>query len=1189
MSDRFGTISIAPEKSPEKTVPQKKRQPQRQPQKRRPVKKQQTSSAKKPKTLAVVTFISIILLGGYTTAGFFGIPWLLKTELPLKVKKNTGFILQFDDIQFNPFTFILNVTTTVLQNPEKPATPVLSLRTLHGQIAPIPLLRGELVTKQLDLTDLTIHAVRNKNNHYNFDTLIKGLDHSKPAEILNFSKLPFLFSLNNISISNSTITFLDIPKNVEHTVEKIELRLPNLSNFSYKTDHYISPKLSATVNGSPIELTSQTVFPENSSTSQPEKTELSWKVDDLDLCHYFDYLATPFPVTIERGKAKGVIKLSFTPGEEEKIRAEFSLETKNLTLNNKQKDIIVQVPTAKFEGTIHPVTGNSHFRHVLFQDPLITTPSGKIEEIVRICTIKKSEQTAKTDNKPPKLIIDLLVATDGIFQARSAKRTESISWEALQCNVKNYNSHPDHSKEPPPTFRLSGTQHNGHGTLHWQGELTPANTLTGPLRIDDVATKDLFTWIQRDELADASGTADLECVLTLNLAETVTKRLPVSINEGNLTLHDLTLQNDSTTWYTAPLSRCNNVSVNQKTVNLGKISLKNAMLRLDSAQLPTLFHSVVKGKNAIRFTSLDFTGNIALSQSKSTRPHLDFDQVTLHLFHPDLKKDAPHENLKVKAQLNNKGTIEAAGEINFSPVNGQLRTKFSDLDAVKILPWLGSFKVFSKTTGKLYGQGSYIFPKTSFNGQLTLKNGQFPATDQHPLRWSKLSLQNLRYQQHPFYLGSTTVSIEKPEFSLQNNLESPHPVASVIKFARSWLPKTKKKQRNIRISPIEIQKLNIKGGVIHLTEHRVTPPWKSEISYFRGTINNLTSNQSTDNNSTFSFSGNLDALPFTLEGNINLFNPNGRGNSLFNLTGYPFSSFHTQLSSHLDLNTSTGRCSLTTRSDWNSGQVNEQNQIIFENILPVSKDATSALPLALITDTDGKFEISINKKYPLNTPPEPLLDAVVTALKKLEIKASFSPYLVATGDYSDIVNNEYAEFLPGTIALSGAGSEALTRFSSLLSSHPYLGVIVTGAADKTVDAAALHDEQEQAEIERVAIENDRLRTIYEQKREAHWQKIKETIAQEPGQKEVLERNQNFEDLEPFIPIEPEPVVIDDEMLEELAQKRAQVIIDFFTNRLALEPERIQIAEKSKISDAIKNGGNKVLFSLQASFPEIKEQ
>ncbi len=1183
MSDRFGTISIAPEKSPEKKAPQTKRHPQ----KRRLVRKQRTSSPKWPKTLAAMTFIIIVFVGGYTAAGFLGVPWWLETQFPLKVKKHTGFILQFDNIQFNPFTFILKIQTAVLQSSEKTATPVLSLNTLHSRIAPIPLLRGELVTSQLDLTDLRIHAVRNKNNHYNFEALIKGIDHSKPTEFLNFSKLPFLFSLNNISISNSTITFLDIPKNTEHTVEKIALRLPNLSNFSYKIDHYISPKLSATVNGSPIELTSQTVFPENSSTSQPEKTELSWRVDDLDLSHYFDYLTTPFPVTVEQGKAKGIVKLSFTPGEEEKIRAEFSLETKNLKVNDKQKDIVLQIPTAKFEGSIHPVTGNTHFSHILFQDPTITTQSGKLKEIVRLYTIKKSPQTTKTPKKRPKLTIDLLVATDGIFQAHNIKQTESPSWEALQFNLKNYNSQQNNNKAILPTFRLSGTQHKGHGALHWQGKFTPTNTLTGPLRIENVTTKDLFTWLSIDELAQASGTADIECLLTLSLTETATKKLPVNITQGVINLHDLALQNGTTTWYTAPLTRCNNVSVNQEYANLGEISLKNAMLRLDGAQLPALAHSIVKEKSVIRFTSLDFAGNITLSQSKSKKPLLNFDRVTLNLWHPDLKKDTPDGNFSIKAQLNGKGEVEATGEIGFTPINGQLKTKFSDLDAAKLLPWLGSSEIFSQSTGKLYGQGRYMFPKTSFNGQLTLTDGQFPATKQDPLRWSKLSFQNLRYQQHPLYLGSTTVSVEKPEFSLQNNPQSLHPVASVVKFTRSWLPKTKQKQKNIRISPIEIQKLNIKGGIIHVTDRRLTPPWKSEISYFRGTINNLTANKSIDNTSTFSFSGHLDTLPFTLEGSINLFNSNGRGNSLFNLTGYPFSSFHAQLNKQLDLNTSTGSYSLTARSDWNSGQINEQNRIIFENILPISKESTSALPIALITDTDGKFELLVNKKYPLTTSPESLLNEFVTTFKKLEIKTSFSPYLVATGDYSDIANNEYAEFLPGTIALSGAGREALTRFSSLLSSHPYLGVIVTGAADRTVDAAALQEEQEQAEMERVAIENDRLRAAYEQTRKEHREKFDNTVTLESEQ--FTEQNLPPEILQPFIPIEPEPVVIDDEMLEDLAQKRAQVIIDFFINRLALEPERVQIAKETKVSDTIKNGGNKVLFNLQASFPEIKER
>jgi len=58
-----------------------------------------------------------------------------------------------------------------------------------------------------------------------------------------FSELPFLFSLNNISIREGSVTFQDVPAATTHTVEQIELDLPSLSNFPFQTSQNIHPQI----------------------------------------------------------------------------------------------------------------------------------------------------------------------------------------------------------------------------------------------------------------------------------------------------------------------------------------------------------------------------------------------------------------------------------------------------------------------------------------------------------------------------------------------------------------------------------------------------------------------------------------------------------------------------------------------------------------------------------------------------------------------------------------------------------------------------------------------------------------------------------------------------------------------------------------------------------------------------------
>jgi len=98
-------------------------------------------------------------------------------------------------------------------------------------LAPLSLLRHDLVSNSLAIRGIEMNIVRSHDNRYNITDVFSVKRTGTASDIISFSELPFLFSLNNISIREGSVTFQDVPAATTHTVEQIELDLPSLSQF----------------------------------------------------------------------------------------------------------------------------------------------------------------------------------------------------------------------------------------------------------------------------------------------------------------------------------------------------------------------------------------------------------------------------------------------------------------------------------------------------------------------------------------------------------------------------------------------------------------------------------------------------------------------------------------------------------------------------------------------------------------------------------------------------------------------------------------------------------------------------------------------------------------------------------------------------------------------------------------------
>ncbi|MEN8190858.1 MAG: DUF748 domain-containing protein, partial [Thermodesulfobacteriota bacterium] len=369
MSDRFGTISIspAPQKQEQETSPPEVRKPDRRKKpRRRPV-------TKKPdrKQSPLVIFILVLItlcFGLYAGFGFYLVPVLIKKFGPARFEETVDLSLTLDRVTFNPLNFTLFLEDFTINSknsrPDDPA--LLKVGSLYADLDLGSLLRNGLVCHKVEISEPEIQIIRYPDKRYNLPTRQQQDNVPNGAEIIEFAKLPFLFSLNNITVDNGKLLFDDRLNNKHHSAHDLRLALPVLSNFSYRAKEYIRPHFSAVINGSPFEMSGEAAFG-HEAESGGLATKLTCDIHNLDLPLYLDYLPKSFPLRIDKGKGNGKLQLSFTPDtkQNKRLTISFQLSLSDARLNAKETEMVLTVPKAKFEGQLTPVSRDFRLSSVI--------------------------------------------------------------------------------------------------------------------------------------------------------------------------------------------------------------------------------------------------------------------------------------------------------------------------------------------------------------------------------------------------------------------------------------------------------------------------------------------------------------------------------------------------------------------------------------------------------------------------------------------------------------------------------------------------------------------------------------------------------------------------------------------------------------------------------------------------------
>ncbi len=1011
MSDRFGSISINEEAPPPR---------EKKPAVRRPVAPKRKQRKKNRAFLWAI--LVAFCIGFYFLTATYLAPMALQRYLPTYLAQSTGLNFDMGDVELNPFNFQLTIRDIKADLPDSNAgQALLAIPFLFVDIDFTSLLRNSFVCNTLTVKNLSLNITRFKDKRYNLPVLTRLAEEKSQEQIIDFTNLPFLFSFNNIDISDSRILLIDQVRDKTHTVEQLHLAIPTLSNFSFQLKDYILPHFSALINGSFIQLDGKKVALDDGKNFQ---TKLYCSIKSLQLSSYLSYLPDDFPLALTKGVADLNLELGFSPNEKqsERISIDINMTGSDILMHTRKGNNKISLPVIKVDATLTPANRLLRIKTIIAKKPQLITSQ---EELPR--GLANFLAVGAPSSKRLGLTIDMLLFDEArlVF----TDRKDSI-WNALQLSINDFDR-----RNSTGSFHLSGEQAAGPGSFSWQGKLIGAGKLKGKVLLNEFPAETILAQLYMGADSKVTGNSEFTGNLTLSTVDKTTTTY--SLDNATLQFHDLQISEKDTTWLKAKSVRFTRLSRQKTHFSLGNVFLKNAALELTHKEYPPVFSHLFGEKPRPEIGGIDFSGTLNIRPQKEYKQTLRFSDVKFQANRLNQNKSA--ENFIFTAKLYEKAVLKSRGKISFFPLTLETNIAFSDMDSAFFTPYFHKWPLLQHSEAMLHGKGTYNYPAKSFEGDLRLSDGMLQVTkDTSLLNWDAADFSKIKCTFTPFSLQSSQLTFQNPQ--LQYTIQTKSPFQQLSNALQNILSKDSEAKT---FFPVHINKTTFKDGTATLLDMRLTPPWRAEVSALNGYINNINSNE--NGISSFNIIGNIADAELIFSGSTFLLQEKRNNRARLTLNDFPLSTLARQLKNN-GLKTETANVSLQAKYLENDADISSSTDLKFSAIQPLSPESDTALALALLKNNNDTFVLNVQR----NNSNRSLFQEVIDSFQTTVIKASYAPLLLDR-EFKDLQDNNFISFQPGTSKINAAGKELAIRYSELLAAHPALALSITGLADAQID------------------------------------------------------------------------------------------------------------------------------------------
>jgi uncharacterized protein DUF748 len=710
-------------------------------------------------------------------------------------------------------------------------------------------------------------------------------------------------------------------------------------------------------------------------------------------------------------------------------------------------------------------------------------------------------------------------------------------------------------------FTFTGVTKLGE-RVEWHGHVSiqPVES-DGELSIQGLRVRTLWEYLEdRVNFVIDSGTIDVQSTYKFALKDAI----ELQMNLAKASLSDLVVKprNSDAAWVSVPqlLVTGANVDLSQRRVQVDSVSLSGMKLQTwlepdgslnlmqlaaapsgaasapPAAHAPTLSATTRGAAGApapndagapwrVELKAFDLKDSSISAEDRSVQPaaKVVLAPLDVQIGGASLDLSKPVE-VKLDTRIDGKGSIAVSGEVTPQPASASLKVKLSGVDLTTAQPYIAQRTSMTLRSGRLGGEAQVSYsqvakpggnakagPAFSFAGDIDLEDLRTVDDLRHDdlVKWDRLDIRGLKFQQNPSRLEIAEVLVRKPyaraiiesnaTLNVTNALKGPgggksgtadahgaagaqEPVAQeaaappepAAKRAGSRkkgaaaspdaaAPSSAQAQSASAAMPMAIKKVLIKDGLANFTDLSVSPHFSAAIQKLQGSVLGLSSKPGS--RATVDLEGAVDAFsPVSIKGQVNLLSAALYTDLALDFRNMELSIFNPYSGKFAGYNITKGKLTTELHYKVEGRKLDAQHHIVIDQLefgdKTESKDAVSLpikLAVALLKDRNGVIDLNLPVTGSLDDPKFRLAPIIWKVFVNILEKAVTAPFALLGSLFGGGPDLQFIDFHPGVSTVDASQTDKVKAIVKALQGRPQLKIEVPIAAVPELDRPALID------------------------------------------------------------------------------------------------------------------------------------
>ena len=1156
---------------------------------------------------AIALAVLLVLAG---VLGYWVLPPWLHGKAETELSALLGRAVKVGSVSIQPYAVTATVRGVTIADRE--GKELAGFDELFLDVGLASLWRFAPVVEELRLVKPRLRLVRNADRSYNISDLVEKFGKQPPSDS------PARFALYNLQLDGGRIEFDDRPEQVVHTVADLRIGLPFLSSLPYFSKSFVEPRLSASVNGAPLELKAKA-----KSYDATLETELGLKLDGLPLAKFVEYLPYDPAWKLASGKLDADLGVRFSrSGDAPSVLLTGSVAVEDLALRDKAGQPLLSFPKLQVAlGRVEPLVGKAQLESVILQGLDLSLRRDKSGVLNLMALAPPAAGSAASEagkaagnaaGKAPPFTFELASLQLTGARLRIADEVPATPYRTelrdLELTVEGLGNAPGKSASVSfSAATAAGESLRQSGSL----QLAPL-AYEGVVEADAVRLAQFMPYLAgvvNAELRDGRLSAALDLALAMKDGAPVLR-----IDDLNADLAGLSVARgaDAAPFFTVGSARVHlsevdlagrRILVESFSSSEGRLAASRgadgtqdlATLLVAPAQPPAAGEaSTGKAKDSpwtVKLKAASLERWTLVAQDRSVTPAVALElaplAVKLENLGTDAQSAATPGKVSATAGINGKGTLGAQGSLRLAPLATDLALDVAGVEVVPFQPYFTRFLNVSVIGGAAGTKGRLQFeardaaqPQVGYDGELNLSG--FAAVEkgasQDLLRWKSLFIGGIRARSQPMSLDIAEVALSEffarvaisPEGRI--NLQD-----VVVREPAPGRPGAASDAAPAAADPaapgpqVRIGQISLQGGRVAFSDQFVKPSYSANLTNLAGRVSGLSSDPASS--AQVDVRGRVDnSAPLEIEGKLN---PLAR--DLFldlkaRVRNLELNPFNTYAVKYVGYTIATGQLSLDLAYKVEKRKLEASNKVFVNQLTfgdkvdsPTATNLPVTLAVALLKNSRGEINVELPISGSLDDPQFSVGGIILQVIGNLIVKAVTAPFALLGAIFGGGAEEQaYVAFEPGRAQLADAARKRLESIAAALADRPAIRLEVAGRADTDSDREGLKQASLQQKVRAQKIADQIARGVSA----ASASQVRVEPAEYPEylkrayDKEGFPKPRNAIGLARTLPVdEMEKLMltnatVSEDSLRDLAQRRARAVERFLVENAKVDEGRV---------------------------------